>query len=466
MKKLVTLTILFSAFFATVIESTYAITENNTNNGFKKESKLFKNKSKIDEQESVLEYINYDWWKKQNDPILEKYIATALEKNKDIKIAALNIEIAKNNVTAVRANQLPSLTVSPSPALAKLPGQTKTVGSFALPIFASYELDLFGKNWDKTKSSKKLLQSTIYATQASDIAIVSMVGATYYNIVKFDEMIKNQQELVNERSEIFRLMKISNHEGITSTSDLMLAEKNYVLAQNDLLDYEKYRQNALNALAVLIGDSAENSKNYERISFDELSGDIDIPNEISSEIITNRPDYKSVQEQLEAAGIDIRVAKKEFLPTIDILGLLSFAALSTGGSMNWENAIGILGAGATLPIFTGFKRIANLKINKAKYQQLLEKYEKTNLTAIQEINDSLYNLKSDNEKFVNNIKALDIQKKDFNLTKMKYNNGVISKLDMLQKQEALLYVQQLATNAKMDCYIDKISLYKTTGAKI
>ncbi len=465
MKKFLTLSIFTSILLSLSLPYSYAITDTNGGQNFKKESKLFKNKNKVEEETRILDYINYDWWRKQNDSLLEKYIELALEKNNDIKIAALNIEIAKNSVTIARADQLPSLSISPSPVLMKMPYQTKSQSSFSLPIIASYELDLFGKNWDKTKSSKKLLESTKFNTQTSDIAVVSMVGATYYNIVKFDELIKNQEKLVKERGEIFRLMKISNKEGITSTSDLILAEKNYVLAQNDLLDYKKYRQNALNALAVLIGDSAENSKNYERISYNGLNDNFNIPNEISSEIIVNRPDYKAAEKQLEAAGIDIRVAKKEFLPTIDILGLVTFIAQS-GVDMGWNTAVAALGAGASLPIFTGFKRVANLKISKAKYQQLLQKYEKTNLTAIQEINDSLYNLKSDNDKYINNKKALEIQNKDYELTQSKFNKGVISKLDLLQHEETLLYVKQLTTTAKMDCFIDKISLYKATGAKI
>jgi len=96
----------------------------------------------------------------------------------------------------------------------------------------------------------------------------------------------------------------------------------------------------------------------------------------------------------------------------------------------------------------------------------LAQYQKTNLVAMQEINDSLYNFKSDEEKLKNNKKAYDIQKKDYNYSELKYNEGVISKLDLLQQKEALLYMEKLLASSKTDCYIDKISLYKTTGAKI
>ena len=337
----------------------------------------------------------------------------AIENNHDIKSAQLKLEEANLNVTMTRSNQLPQFSVGFSPAVAKFPTMTNSNGSFAIPLIASYELDIFGKNWDKTKSSKKIAKSAQYQAQVSNIAIVSMVGTTYYNIVKLDKLIELQEELVTNRKEIYDLMKISNEEGLSSTSDLILSEKNYVLSQNDLIEYKKSRENALNALAVLIGDSPNNTKEYERISLDELDNNFEIPSEISSEIIVNRPDYKALENQLEAKGIDIRVAKKEFLPTIDILGMLSFvAASSLSGGMDWKNAFAFASGSAMLPVFTGFRRIANLKLSKNYYQQILEEYQKTNLSAMQEVNDSLYNLKSNKEKSDNNKKALDIQDRD------------------------------------------------------
>lgn len=452
MKKILAVSILSAFTFGFFINPACAILENRT----KDEA----------QQNTILDYINFDWWKRQNDEYLEKYIVSAINNNHDIKTAALKVEQAKINVTATRAGQLPTLSVGAAPALMKLPESTKSEGTFAIPFIAQWELDLFGKNWDKTKSSKKLLQGVQYQTQASDIAIVSMVAATYYNIVKLDKLIEIQETLTQDRKEIYDLMKVSNDEGIVSTADLIQSEKSYVMAQNDLIDYEKSRQTALNALAVLIGDSPNNTKEYKRISVDELGDDFNIPDEISSDIITNRPDYKSLEKQLESAGLDVRVAKKEFLPTINILGALAFLATSSASSMNWDNALSLLAGSANLPLFTGFARTANLKLNKNKYEQLVQQYQKTNLVAIQEINDSLYNFKSDKEKLINNEKALKIQERDYKYSQSKYAQGVISKLDLLQQKETLLYMQILLASSKTDCHIDKISLYKTTGAKI
>ena len=419
-----------------------------------------------EQTQSILGNVNYDWWKKANDSYLEDYILRAVQNNHDIKTAQLKLEQAQINVMAVRSDQFPTLTIGAAPGIAKMPQSEKSMGSVAFPLIASYELDIFGKNWDKTKSAKTLLKGVEYQTSASDIAIVSFVGTTYYNIVKLDKIIELQQKITEDRKEISRLMNLSNKEGLISTQDAIQAEKASVMAENDLIEYKKARTSALNALAVLIGDSPENISEYKRISYDELGSDFNIPDEISSEIIVNRPDYKSLEQQLKAAGLDVRVAKKEFLPTIDILGLAAFLATSNSSALSWKNAVAFAGGSAMFPLFTGFKKTANLKFNKNKYQQILEQYQKTNLTAIQEVNDSLYNYKSDSEKYKNNIKALDIQNKDFKLASAKYREGVISKLDLLQQRETLLFMEQLSANSKMSCYIDKIGLYKATGAQI
>ena len=160
-------------------------------------------KEKQEMKTSVIEDINLDWWKSLNDSYLESYIMRAIENNHDIKSAQLKLEEANLNVTMTRSNQLPQFSVGFSPAVAKFPTMTNSNGSFAIPLIASYELDIFGKNWDKTKSSKKIAKSAQYQAQVSNIAIVSMVGTTYYNIVKLDKLIELQEELVKNRKEIY-----------------------------------------------------------------------------------------------------------------------------------------------------------------------------------------------------------------------------------------------------------------------
>lgn len=416
--------------------------------------------------EYKFEDVNLDWWKNYNDEILEGYIVKAINQNQDLKIATLKVGEARQNVKLQFSKELPTASVGVAPLLYKMPGITNTESNIGLPVMVSYEADIFLKNHDKTKSTKKMLEVSKYNEKAAYISVASAVGAAYFNVVKLDKLISIQNDIIAERKQIYNLMKQRNQQGITSTADLVRADKAYVLAQIDLSDLKKARDIMLNQLAVLIGESPNNINELKRISYDELMYKKEIPKEISSEIITQRPDYLAAEKQVEKAGIDVRVAKKEFLPKIDILGLLFFSTSSLGGSMNWTNALSLLGGQAMLPFFTGGAKFANLRLRKNAYEQVLQNYYKTNLVAIQEVNDSLSSLKLDNEKYQKNLKTYDMQKADFKYMQLRYDQGIMSKLDLLQQKENLLVIDKMLVANKTECYIDQISLYKAVGGKL
>lgn len=426
-----------------------------------------KEKAELEHEKTVYEYINLPWWENFNDEHLNKYIVKAIENNQDLKIATLKVEEARQNVKIQFANELPTLTVGASPAILKMSGITQTHGAFMVPVIASYEIDIFLKNHDKTKSVKKLYEASKLSEKATYISIVSAVGSTYYNIVKADKLIDLQKQILNDRKEIYNLMKQRNEEGITSTSDLVKAEKAYILAESELYDLEKIRTNLLTSLAVLIGDSPENINEYERISYDAISNPKIIPQKISSDVITQRPDYLIAEKLLEKSGIDVRVAKKEFLPTFNLGGLLGIMAITGGGptsSMSWKNTLSGAGIMGLLPVLTGGKRIASLKIYKNRYEQAIQEYQKTNINAIKEVNDTLSNLQIDNKKYESNLKALNMEEKDFKFSQDKYNQGVISHLDLIQKREMLLNTQKMTADTNINVLINQISLYKATAA--
>ena len=421
-------------------------------------------------QSQITEYkftdVNLDWWKNYNDEILDGYIIKAINENQDLKIATLKVEEAKQNVKLQFSKELPSASVGVVPLLYKMTGVTNTESNWGFPVMVNYEADIFLKNHDKTKSAKKTLEVSKINERAAYISIASAVGGIYFNVVKLDKLISLQNEIITDRKQIYEMMKLRSQQGITSTADVVRADKACVLAQVDLSDLKKAREIMLNQLAVLVGESPNNINELKRISYDELIYQKPIPKEISSDIITQRPDYLAAEKQVEKAGIDVRVAKKEFLPKIDILGLLFFSASSLGGSMNWANSLALLGGQAMLPLFTGGAKFANLRLNKNKYEQVLQNYYKTNLVAIQEVNDSLSSLKLDSEKYQKNLKTYDMQKADFKYMQLRYDQGIMSKLDLLQQKENLLVIDKMVAASKTECYIDQISLYKAVGGNL
>ncbi len=411
-------------------------------------------------------YINIDWWENFNDDNLNSYIAKAIENNYDLKMATLAVEEYYQQTRAQFASELPSAAIGYAPNLVKMPGSTSTEGAFAAPALVQYEVDIFLKNRDKTKSVKKLWEGSKFDERGAYISIASAVGTTYLNIVKLDKIIELQEEIVQDRKEIYDLMLLRHNEGITSTADTVRANKAYVSGNSDLIELKKQREKLLHQMCVLIGESPENANTLARTPLDELDFTGVIPAEISSEVIIQRPDYMKAEKMVEKAGIDVRVAKKEFLPTISLSGFALFNAANFGSTFTTKNMLAAIGGFGLLPLFTGGARIANLRIKKAEYERILQNYYKTNLTAIQEVNDSLVSIRMDRQKMTETKKQADLEKADFGYNKQRYEQGTISKLDLIQVKENVLVMDKLVATNKVECLVDYIGLYKAVGSKL
>ena len=442
---------------------------NNADNGNSKTDKKFEYKNKGGRQndaEYKYEYVNIDWWKSFNDGYLQEYIIKAIQHNHDLKMASIAVDEYYQYTKIQFASELPTVGGAFSPALVKQMNKTSWDWTFLTPAIVNYEADIFLKNHDKTKASKKNYEASIQDERAAYIAVVSAVGTTYFNIVKLDEMIKLQEQIVDLRKDIYDLMKLCNEAGTASMSDTVKANKSYVYGKSELPELKKNRTKLLHQLAVLTGENPNDVEDLPRSVLSDITFPSNLPNEFSSDIIVNRPDYIKAEKMLEKAGIDIRVAKKEFLPTINLSGLVAFDSNSLGSMFSTKSALAALAGGAVLPIFTGGKRLANLRLKRSTYDRMLEDYLKVNQTAMQEINDSLVSLKQDKTKLEQNEEHQVLEIKDFSFSKDKYSQGVFSKKDLLQVQENLLTVEKLVASGKADCLIDSIGIYKAVSAKI
>lgn len=430
-----------------------------------KQFKSMVSKNKKTSDQYKFDYINMNWWSNFNDDILNSYIEKAVLNNYDLKMASINVEEYYQNVKLQFANELPSAAAGFGPGWYKAPGLTNTDIGFGLPIIVQYEADIFLKNHNKTQAVKKLYEGSKQDERATYIAVASAVGSTYFNIINLDKMINLQEKIVKLRQEIYDLMLASNKEGLTSTADIVKANKALVQGQTDLIELRKNREQMLHQLCVLIGESPENANSLKRNSLDSINYKMAVPSQIPSEIITNRPDYLKAELMVEKAGIDVKVAKKEFLPSINILGGALFNAGDIGSLFTTKNMLFGIGGGLMTPLFQGGSLIANLRLKKASYERILQNYYKTNLTAIQEVNDALVASKLDKDKMLQTEKQFNLEKADYKYNENKFDEGTISKLDLIQYQENLLTIEKLVAQQKVECMTDAISLYKATGSK-
>lgn len=421
-----------------------------------------------------LEVANIGWWGNFNDEHLNEYIYRAIENNHDMKLATLKTQEFQQFVKTTQAGQLPTLSLVANYARVRLPGmefggntiEPTNMNLIAVPLVASYELDLFLKNADKTKSAKKQYEASKHLEKATYISFTTSVATTYFNIIKLDSLIEEQQKIVSNRSKIYELTKLRNQSGLASVFDVTMSNKLYTSSRISLNDLEKERNMLLNQLAVLIGETPNNIDELKRSKLSQIEYSKEIPSEISSEVALKRPDMMKAEVDLQRAGIDVKIARKEFLPSIPIMGVFGFNATSFGSLFNWQSMLALIGAGIMQDLFTGGRKTANLKTKKIQYEEALENYKKNDLVAVQEINDALCQIKFDTKKDKENIEKYNLEKNNYKLVQERYKEGVISYLDLIQYEENLLVLNFDTTSSKVQRLVDYVGLFKSVGADL
>lgn len=415
------------------------------------------------------EELNTEFFTRFNDDCLNYYINTALNNNHNAKQATAKVEQYRQQVKYSLGAELPSFSVSSNYLgvhVPKLDNFQLSQNAFVLPFIMNYEADFLLKNRDKTRSAKKNYEAIQYEEKAVYLALLSDVATVYTNILEYDELIKNQTQLVRNSHALFNFDSKKFQRGIIDSTQLNNSRKNLQTAENDLESLCKQREVLLMQLAVLTGDSPNCVKNLHRGKLTTFEYGQTIPNEMDSDVIFARPDVMSAEKMLEKAKIDIRVARKEFLPTFNITGVWIFNTIAPGNFFSWESSLAAIFAGATQDIFRGGRKIANLKMQKAKYEELFEKYKETDLEAVKEVNTSLCFIKHDTNIDNNTKSKLVSEIQNFNDSQKKYKRGVISAPEYINAQSKVLLQNNEAAQTKTQRLVNYFTLYKAVGGKL
>lgn len=416
-----------------------------------------------------IQELNIDFFKNFNDENLNCYIQQALDNNHDLKKAGHVVEQYRQQTKYSLGKELPSLSVSANYLGIKVPEldnfQLKD-NAFILPFMASYEADFLLKNRDKTKAVKKSYEAAQFREKSVYLALLTDVATVYTNILQYDDLIEKQTEVLKNQQEILTRSNKKFERGVINSTELNNAKKMVETSKSNLEKLQKERETAMMQLAVLTGNSSSNIADMKVGDLDNFEYSGNIPEEISSDVIFARPDVKMAEANVEKAKIDVRVAKKEFFPRFNIVGVWAFNTIAPGTFFSWESSLAAILAGATQDIFKGGMKIANLKIQKAKYEELFEDYNQTNLDAVKEVNTALCIIKHDRKIEDNTKSELNYETANFQNAQKKLSRGVISDPEYLMEENKLINSQTNYTQAKTQRIVNYFTLYKAVGGQL
>ena len=418
---------------------------------------------------SKAEALNLKWFDNFQDPNLTKYILMAIEQNKDVEIARKNILKYRQEKNLSLSKLFPELNVGANYALLKIPASTIPntdiqPNSFILPFNFNWELDYLLKNYNRVEKAKLDIENSILELESTGLIAATDTASAYFNVSNLNKQIEEGKKILNSNKKIYEAYKKMLKIGAVNIVDVNLKEEIYLNSLNNLNNLKKQRGVFLTNLAYLTGNSPYNLDEMEITPIDKINFKGNYPENLVGSVICNRPDIKKLENEIKKAKIDITIAKKDFLPKITIIGLMSFSTIVQ--NFGWDGVFAALVAGAAQNIFDGGKRIFNFKLSKVEYETKIENYLKADLNALKEVNESLYTLKKDYESLLNGEKNINLAEINFNKANKMYNCGKSSYLDYLDESNVYTNSNISYYNLKNQNFINLISLYKAVGGEL
>ncbi len=403
-----------------------------------------------------------DWQVFFSDARLKRLIELALQNNRDLRVAILNIEQARAQYQIRRADQLPTLNVGASASRQPNSSDGSTTTYSAGLTVTAYELDFFGRVRNLGDAALAQYLATEEARKSVQISLVASVANIYLGLLADDELLALTRQTLAAREESFKLTKLKFDNGVVSELDYQQARSLLEGARVTLAQQQRQRALDENALVLLAGQPLPSAL-PAGASFSTATLGPDLPAGLPSDLLTHRPDIRQAEQQLIAANANIGAARAAFFPKISLTGSAGsisseLSGLFKGGSFAWTLAPQLL-----LPIFDAGRNQANLESAKAARDIAVAQYEKAIQTAFREVSDALAGRATLGEQLRAQQTQAEAEAARFKLSDLCYRNGVASYLDLLDAQRALFSAQQAVVQSRLAQLQNQVSLYKVLG---
>jgi multidrug efflux system outer membrane protein len=428
-------------------------------------SSMYRTISKEDASKSVQAAVDIGWREFFSEPRLQRLIEIALNNNRDLRVAALNVDLLRAQYRIGIAYLIPTISGTGSGTRQRdvLPdGEASTTGKYSLRVGVSaYELDLFGRVRSLKKQALEQYLASEEARRSVQISLVAQVAIQYLTERALAEQLIETKETLKSLEQYYQLIKSSYDVGSTSELDLRSSEAQVQTARVNVSNYERQHAQAENALALLLGQPIPDDLPSPQ-PFGSQTILTDIAEGVPSELLQRRPDILEAEHQLKAANANIGAARATFFPKITLTGSggiasVSLADLFSGASV-WSFAPQI-----SIPIFGGGAKEATLDAAGISKSIEIAQYEKAIQTAFREVSDALIGRTTLDEQVDAQQALVKAQQQRYDLADVRYRNGVDSYLTVLTAQQELYNAQQNLIQTQFSRLSNLITLYKALG---
>ncbi|MGA9179247.1 MAG: TolC family protein [Desulfobacterales bacterium] len=409
------------------------------------------------------EVVNLKWWELFDDPVLYSLVVTALNDNKDAMIAASRIEEARATLGFTKADQYPRLDLEGGAKIGNFTGvsrsSTTDKSAYIAPVL-SWEIDFWGKYRRSTEAAISELMASEFSLRTVQISLISEVVSTYFLLLDYHQRLKISKQTLDSRLYSLDIIQKRFDKGIIPEIDLNQAQIQKEIAAGAIPLYQRLIANTENALSILMGKFPGEIKTGDDLNQHAVPPDI--PGGIPSSILERRPDIAEAMYVLQAQTARIGVAQALRFPSITLTGLFGVASAELS-SISTDGDIWSVGGGLFGPLFDFKKNLQRVEIEKERTQQALYRYENSVLFAFREVSDALNDIQTYKKQISTVERKFKAAKNAGALSKMRYDKGVTSYLEVLDTERTLFDVGLELSELKQQFYNAYVGLYKALG---
>ena len=408
------------------------------------------------------------WREVYPDTDLQELIDTALHNNPDVRTALARIDEAHAGLGSTRLNYLPQLSADASVARTKTslyatgPGVPRINNTAQVQIEASYQLDLWGQLRRLNEAARANLLGSEYARRAVDVAIVSQVASAYYQLVSLDSQLEITRRTILTREKFVELTHAQHERGYATGLDVATAEAQLATARANFPDLERQITQTEDLISVLLG---HNPGPVIRAHFGESVPEAPPrpPAGLPAQLLERRPDVAAAEQALVAANAQVGVAKAALFPNITLTGSagslsVPLGHLFTGGAAAWS-----VGAGLVQPLLSVQSNLYQLEAADARKREALNQYQKSVLTAFQDVADALvaYQKYGDVERQLEEeVRAL---RRAREIADARYRIGYASYFDVINADRDLFIAELALAQTYTNSWDSLVRLYASLG---
>ncbi len=401
------------------------------------------------------------------DEQLQGIIAMALESNRDLRLAALNVERARALYGVQRAELLPAVNVSGGGDKRQFSsdligsGDSRTLEQYHVNLgIASWEIDFFGRIRSLSQRALDEYLATEQAQRSAHIALVAEVARVFLTLAKDQEDLQLAQSTLESQQGDYDLIQHRYEVGLGTELDLLRAQSRLDAARRDIAVSIQQVAQDQNALDLLAGSP---------VPGDFLPADLSTivpPKEISpglsSEVLLNRPDIIAAEYRLKGAYALIGAARASLFPRISLTTSIGTASGELSGLFNSGTDIWNFAPQIVMPVFDA-RVWAALRVSKADQKILLTQYEKTIQVAFREVADALAVQGTIDQQLAAQQSLVNAVAETHRLAGKRFTKGIDNYFSVLDAQRSLYAQQRVLIFLRLAKLVNRVNLYAVLG---